>query len=306
MLYLYEPANGAPRFIVQEAKPDTEQTELPAVVEWSSDRTLITPRHLELDVDGRKVGGLMYRYDEMSGPIPVVLYLTDRPDRPRGAAFDSTAQALAATGLAVFAPSLSGTPGYGRKQANALEDQAATEAEALELLGIRQALAKIEGLDWGRVAVVGGGYGGALALLFAGSRPGQVQAVAAIDPIADWDTEFDFADAEQRAWLTRTFGVPATNRGAYAMRTPSTFVGVIDAPVLIVGTDRAPAGRALQLDELTADMRDLEVEFEHDVSHGETEWEVGLKVAQFLRRELQTVVSPAQTRVEQALDAAAV
>ena len=263
---------------------------------------------MEVEVDGRKIGGLMYRMDEISGPAPVVLYLADRPDRPRTAAFDPAAQALAASGLAVFAPSLSGTAGYGRKQTNALKDkdQVAAEAEAIELLGIRQALSTIEGIDWGRVAVVGSGYGGTLGLLFAGSRPGQAQAVVAIDPIADWDTEFDFADAELRAWLSRTFGIPATNRGTYATRTPSTFVGVIDAPVLIVGTDRAPAGRALQLDELTADMRDLEVEFEHEVSHGETEWETGLKIAAFLRRVLTAVESPLDVRAEQVLDAAAV
>jgi Tol biopolymer transport system component/dienelactone hydrolase len=306
VVYLYEPATGAPRFITQEPKADAERTELPPVVSWSAGRSLITPRHMEVDVDGRKIGGLMYRLDEISGPVPAVLYLADRPDQPKAATFDPAAQALASTGLAVFAPSLSGTTGYGRKQTNALKDQAATEAEALELLGIRQALSKIEGIDWGRVGIVGNGHGGTLALLFAGSRPGQVQAVAAIDPIADWDTEIDFTGPEQREWLFRTFGVPATNRGTYAMRTPSTFVGVIEAPVLVVGTDLAPAGRALQLDELTADMRDLEVEFEHEVSHGETEWETGLKIAAFLRRVLTAAVSPLDIRAEQVLDAATV
>jgi dipeptidyl aminopeptidase/acylaminoacyl peptidase len=306
VLYLSCPATGAPRFVVQEAKADAERFELPPVVAWSTERNLITPRHIEVETAERRVPGLFYRMDEVSGPTPAVLYLAERPDRRRAAEFDAVAQALAASGLALFAPSLRGTPGYGRKITGALKDQAAGEAEALELLAIHEALSKIEGVDWGRVAVVGSGHGGALALLFAGSRPGRVQAVAAIDPVADWDIEVDAADAEYRDWLTKTFGIRAGNRGVYALRTPSTFAGVIDVPVLIVGTDRAPAGRAQQLDELTADMRDLDVEFEHDVSHGESDWEVGLKVAQFLRRVLSAVESPVDARTEQVLDAAAV
>jgi dipeptidyl aminopeptidase/acylaminoacyl peptidase len=306
VVYLYQPATGAPRFIVQEPKADAERTELPTVVDWAADRNLVTPNHLEVESEGRKIGGLLYRMGELSGPSPVVIYLADRPDQPRVAGFNPFAQALAASGLTVFAPSLPGTAGYGRKITNALKERAGSEAEVLDLLGIREALKKVEGIDWGRVAVVGSGYGGAQALLFAGSRPGQVQAVVAIDPIADWDAEFDHADAQLRDWLTRIFGIPATSRGTYALRTPSTFVGVIDAPILIVGTDRAPEGRALQLDELTADMRELELPFEHEVSHGESEWEVGLKSAAFLRRVLTEVESPLDVRAEQVLDAAAV
>lgn len=306
VVYLYQPATGAPRFIVQEPKAEAERVELPAVVAWAADRALIAPRHLEVESEGRKLGGLLYRMGELSGPSPVVLYLAERPDRHRVAAFDPMAQALAASGLAVFAPSLPGTAGYGKKIANALKDRVTTEAEVLDLLGVREALKKVEGIDWGRVAVVGSGHGGTLALLMAGSRPGHVQAVVAIDPITDWDTEFDYADAAEREWLARTFGIPATSRGVYAMRTPATFVGVIDAPVMIVGTDRAPAGRALQLDELTADMHELDVSFEHDVSHGESAWELGLKIAGFLRRSLTSAESPLDQRAEQVLDAATV
>ena len=306
VVYLYQPAIGSPRFIVQEAKADAERTELPAVVGWSTDRSLIAPRHIEVEIGGKKLGGLFYQMSETSGPMPAVIYLGDRPDRARVAAFDPVAQALAATGLAVFAPVLPGSPGYGRKVTNALKDQIATEAEVADLLTIRDAVSKIGGIDYGRIAVAGSGHGGTLALLLAGSRPGQVQAVVAVDPIADWDLEFDFADASFRSWMTRNFGIPATNRGAYALRTPSTFVGVIDAALMIIGTDRAPAGRAAPLDELTADMRELDVHFEHEVSHGETEWDAALKAASFIRRSLTAVESPIDARVEHVMDAASV
>ena len=303
--YIYQPATGAARFIVQEPKADAERNELPMNDAWSADRSLITPRHIEVEISGRKIGGLLYQMSELSGPAPAVIYLAERPDGPRVAAFDVMAQALAATGLVVFAPTLPGTPGYGKKVLAALKDQSATESEVNDLLLMRDALKKFEGVDYGRIAVVGKGYGGSLALLLAGSRPGQVQAVVAIDPISDWDQEFDHADEGMRGWMTKNFGIPATSRGIYAVRTPATFVGVIDAPLMVIGTDQAPSGRASQLDELTADMRDLEVDFVHEVSLGESDWEVGAKAAAFLRQFLNAASSPIDDRVDAVMESSA-
>ena len=195
---------------------------------------------------------------ETTGPAPAVIYLGDRPDQARAAYFDPTAQALAATGLVVFAPTLPGSPGYSRKVTNALKDQLGPKPRLeISLYSRRHQKIRRHRLrpDRGRRK-----RSWRHAWATTGGEPaGQVQAVVAIDPIADWDLEFDFADADFRAWMTKNFGIPATNRGTYALRTPSTFVGVIDAALLIIGTDRAPAGRAAQLDELTADMRELEV-----------------------------------------------
>jgi dipeptidyl aminopeptidase/acylaminoacyl peptidase len=307
---MIDPGDGtvrSPRFIVQEPKADAERTELPIAVAWSANRTLVTPRHAEVELNGRKVGGLVYRPIEISGLAPIVVYLGERPETARTAGFDAFAQSLVASGLAVFAPTLPGTPGYGKKITNALKEGTVGEAEVDDLLALHAALEQFEGIDYGRVAVIGRGYGATLALLFAGSRPGHVQAVAAIDPITDWDTEFDNADAGFRAWLGTTYGIPALARGVYALRTPSTFAGVIDAPLLLIGTDDAPVGRADQLEELLSDLADLEVtSFEHETAHGASDWELGQTVASFLRRSLTAAASPVDARVEQALEAAAI
>ncbi|MGI8475033.1 MAG: S9 family peptidase [Thermomicrobiales bacterium] len=301
VLYAFTPATGPTRFIAQAATADAERTELPTAVPAAPVRALVAPTPIEFDVNGRKLGGLSYRMSELSGPVPAVVYLGDDPERPLHAAFDAVAQALAAAGLAVYVPSLPGTPGYGKKIANGLKETAGTEAEAADLLGILEIIRSAEGVDKHRLAVAGTGHGGALALTLAGSRPGQVQAVAAIDPVADWDTEFDNAGAERRRWLVDNLGVPAASRGAYTLRTPSTFVGVIDAPILLVGTDRAPNRRTEQIDLLTADMRELDMHFEHEVATLETDWETGARVAAFLRRTLAAVVPPADPRMDDAL-----
>jgi dipeptidyl aminopeptidase/acylaminoacyl peptidase len=306
VVYLYQPATGFARFIAQEPKADAERTELPAAVAWSAPRALVTPYHAEIEVNGRKIGGLLYRPVEISGPVPIAIVLTDRPETARAARFDLFAQSLVASGLAVYAVSLPGTGGYGRKVITALKEQTGSELEVGELMGVLGAVKTFEGIDYGRIAVIGAGYGGTLAMLLAGSRPGQVQSVVAIDPITDWDIEYDHADAALRAWLAKTYGVPALARGVYALRTPITFAGVIDAPLLLIATDRAPAGRAEQLDELLADLGELEASYEHEESRGESEWQLGQRVAAFLRRSLAAATSPIDARIEQAMEAAAI
>lgn len=285
VVYRYAPETGAPRFVVQEPKLDAERTELPPAVPWAPGRTLVEPTSFEFDTaGGLKLGGFIYRQSELAGPVPGVLYLGDRPDRPRDARFRAPEQALAAAGFAVFAPSLPGTPGCGRTITNALRDVVNIEAEVSDLVDAAAALRSQKGIDGERIAVVGRGHGGALALLLAGGRPGTVQAVVAIDPIADWDLEFDQADDAYRAWHARNLGLPAAARGHHALRTPETFVGVIDVPLLLLGTDTAPPGRASQLDALTATMQELDRRYDQDVSLGETEWATTARAARFLRQ----------------------
>ena len=305
VLYCYAPATEAARFYVQEAKNDAERTTLPAAVAWNSDRTFAQPSHAEYDINGRKIGGLLYRIGEQAGEIPGVILLSDRADRPNLSEFALTAQALAVAGLAVLVPTLPGSTGYGKKITNGLKD-APSEAEVSDLAGLVEHLKKIDGIDKNRIAIVGEGHGGALALLLAGARMGAVQAVAVVDPIADWNTEFDHADAVRRAWLTMNFGLPAVSFGPYAERTPITFAGLIDVPLLLIGTDPAPAGRADQLELLAADLRELNVSFELESATGETPWTIGKRIAAFLRETLVAVVPPADPRVDFALAADAV
>jgi dienelactone hydrolase len=189
----------------------------------------------------------------------------------------------------VFVPTLAGTPGEGRKLTNALAEKADTEAEVFDLLALVDALGSVAGIDSKRIGIVGVGHGGALALALAGSQPGMVQVVAAVDPLCDWNAEFDHATHSMRDWIVSNIGLPATNQGRIAVRTPATWAGIIDAPLLLMGTERASAGRASQLDGLTATLRELDRSFEHDVSVAEPEWDAARRVASFIRSHLDAV-----------------
>ncbi len=283
VVYRFAPSTGSPHFIVQETKKDAERTILPAAVEWRADRPLIMPAFVEYETSkGAKLGGLYYRDPAAVGLTPVVIVLGDAPYARQDATFRPVEQALAAAGFGVFAPILPGSPGLGKKIQNDLQGETA-EAETLTLLETITAVREFEAVDGHSIAIVGWGYGGALALVLAGARPGSVQAVVAIDPVCDWDDEFDQSTRDWREWQVRNFGLPTLSRGKHALRTPATFIGVADSPLLLIGTDRATDGRASQLASLLAIMQELETPHTHESAGKESLWETGERAARFIR-----------------------
>jgi dipeptidyl aminopeptidase/acylaminoacyl peptidase len=294
VVYAYAGVGEPFRFIVQENKTDAaERAELP-VGEWSTDTTLIKPSWSDFKTTtGAKLSGSFYFPRELSGWAPGVLFLGDHPERPRDNRFRATEQVLARNGFAVFAPSLPGTPGLGRKVTNLLKEQVDSESEIYDLIDALDALRNMPSVDGDRIAVVGQGYGGTLALLLAGGRPGTVKAAVAIDPITDWDLELDEADDEWRSWILKNYGLPSANAGRYALRTPATFAGVIDAPLLMIDTDRTPIHRTIQREVLAGTIREIGVDVREQVVTGETEWETAGRAAKFVRDAIKSIAPKA-------------
>ena len=282
VLYVYQSATVGPTLYVQEPKADAERTVIPVFPEWTPSRPVTTPRHQELAIDDVKTGALVYRWTEQSGPIPAVIVLRDFPEQAHVAGLNMLEQALAAYGLVVVVPTMPGTPGEGRKVSTGLIGRTDIDAEVYDLLSVIEAVTAIPDIAQDRIGLVGSGQGGALAMVLAGSRPHAVQVVAAVDPVCDWNTEFDHAGDETRAWILDNLGLPATNQGVYAVRTPKTFAGVIEEPLMLMGTEHAPAGRSAQLDSLTVILRDLNHHFVQDVSLAEDEWTAMSRVAAFV------------------------
>ena len=283
-VYAFAAPDRAPTLIVQAPTPDAERVELTPAAAWSAPAA-VPPTSLEfLGGHGAKLGGLLYRRAESAGPAPGVLLVDDLPFGHRAAAPAPPAQALAAAGLAVFAPHLPGATGLGRKVADGLRAGAEVETEIGDLADAATALGGVEGVSLDRLAVVGHGYGGTLALLLTGGRPGIVQAAVTIDPIADWALELDRAPAAARAWIVRQFGLPAAGAARYALRTPATFAAPIDVPLLLIGTAGAAAWRAEQLDALAATLAEVGVVFEREEVAGDPSVEPYRRAAAFLTR----------------------
>jgi dipeptidyl aminopeptidase/acylaminoacyl peptidase len=264
-IYLFGSPVTPSSVIVQEPEPDAEWQTLPIAIPWEAPRTLVTPTRLDFVAgSGSKVAGLLYRRSELSGPAPGAVVVDDAPFGHRTMTPRPPEQTLAAAGLAVFAPHLHGAPGFGRKVADGLRLGADAETEVSDLADAAAALAGAPDVMGDRIAVVGQGYGGTLALLLAGGRPGIVGAVVAIDPIADWEVELDQSSGEGRSWLLERLGLPVAHRARYELRTPATFAAPIDVPLLLIATASAPPWRRSQLDALIETLTEYGVAFERE------------------------------------------
>ncbi len=284
VVYQFAPATGSPHFIVQEAKKDAERNILPSAIPWHAGRPLISPTYTEFETSsGAKVGGLLYRDPAIAGKSPGIIVLDDKPFQRIDATFGPFEQALAAAGFAVLTPTLPGRPGAGKKAATVPGSSGSPDAELLDITDAITMLRELPSVDDRKVALVGYGYGGAMAMLLAGAHPGSVEAIVAIDPVADWDDEFSHGSVEWRSWQMKTFGLPSASRGFHSMRTPATFAGVIECPALILGTASATPGRATQRSELLETVASLGSTIEHEDLGRAGTWEIAERAALFIR-----------------------
>ena len=192
----------------------------------------------------------------------------------------------------MLSPVLHGATGFGTAVEDDLADYADTELEATDLAAAGEALAAREDVDGSRLALIGHGYGGGLAIVAAGARPGVYSTVVAIDPVTDWALELDQADRGWRQWVTRQYGLPLTHADRYALRTPETFAGVIGAELILVSTAAATEARRAQLGMFRAFLDEIGVSctlYELDTETvPATLYEVGQRLARLLRRERAT------------------
>lgn len=303
VVYQFASATEAPAFIVQEAKKDVERLYIPVAGGWTAQKWFVAPEHVDYEIKGGlKAGALLFR-TAGDGARPGVIMLGPNPQRGNTYAYDSTIQALVHRGFAVIVPTLPGNPGYGKKIVKAMQERAGTEAEISDLVDLANWARSLESVDSTRLALVGAGYGGALALLLPGARPGVVDAVAVIDPVTDWDDELDQTDDEFADWYLTSMGLPSANRGKTALRTPTTFAGVLDLPVLLVGTSRASTGRAVQLERFAAALEELDVPYAREYAENESTWQTAERVAAFL--EHPSVPEPSAKAAGEIVDAPA-
>jgi dipeptidyl aminopeptidase/acylaminoacyl peptidase len=200
----------------------------------ASRRQIVTPtRELVDAADGFTIEGWLYRPPGLEGPLPTVMHLHGGPEAQDRPGFNALFQALVAEGIAVFAPNVRGSTGYGRSFECAddgpLRYGAISDVAACAVHLLRTGIAVP-----GRLACAGRSYGGYLTLAALTFHPELFAAGVDICGMSDLLTFYAHTEAWIAAVAVPKYGDPIRDAELLADLSPLRRFHRLRAPLLAV------------------------------------------------------------------------
>jgi dipeptidyl aminopeptidase/acylaminoacyl peptidase len=232
--------------------------------------------------DGKQIPAFLYKPAGFTGRMPVVLSIHGGPEaqeRPRYA-YAGFYQYLASRGIAILAPNIRGSTGYGKSYQELIHHDWGGD----ELKDLEAAVKYLRGLDWvdpDRIGVYGGSFGG-FATLSCVSRLPDYWA-AAVDLVGPANL-VTFAKAVPPTWrrmMAKWVGDPETEVDFLMERSPITYVDQIKAPLFVIQGANDPRVVKAESDQIVERLRGRGVAVRYDVyddeGHGFTKRENELR-----------------------------
>jgi dipeptidyl aminopeptidase/acylaminoacyl peptidase len=207
---------------------------LPADPDPARGAGLVEPTlHRFTGEDGLGLTGWLFRPGGALGPLPTLLWLHGGPEAQERPTFQPLFQALLTAGVAVFAPNVRGSTGFGRSfsRADDLDRRfvAITDVRAAAGFLVDAGLA-----DPARLGVSGRSYGGYLTLAALTSFPELFRVGVNICGISDFETFY----AETEPWIaaaaTTKYGDPQADGALLRALSPIHAIDRVSAPLLVV------------------------------------------------------------------------
>jgi dipeptidyl aminopeptidase/acylaminoacyl peptidase len=202
--------------------------------------TLVTPELVKFPAhDGLELSGWLYRVPglsdppEATAPGPVVMSFHGGPEGQERPGFNSTYQALLSRGIAVFAPNVRGSTGFGKKFVNL--DNGPLRVEGVkDIKDCVDFLVSHKIADPKRIGIMGGSYGGYMTLAGLTEYPDLLAAGADLYGIVNFETFFSHTEPWMAAISTIEYGDPVTQKDMLASLSPLHKIDRIKAPTLVL------------------------------------------------------------------------
>ena len=198
--------------------------------------------------DGLELQGLLYRPAGTTLPLPTVVLLHGGPESQERPAFSILVQSLVTAGLAVFAPNVRGSTGYGQAFVG-LDDLDRREVSFGDVPATVQFLIDTGFSIPGRIGVHGWSYGGYLALVALTWWPKLFVSGSSHAGMSDLLTFF----AETETWMAAAsvteYGDPQTDAGLLRELSPLPRFDRETAPILLVHGEQdtnVPVGESIR------------------------------------------------------------
>lgn len=259
----------SPTNIVTVDLASGQLSRLTAVAPVSADPTaFVEPELVRYPArDGRQIPAYVYRPSGGSGPIGVVMVVHGGPALQERSSYsnDGFLQYLVALGMAVVAPNIRGSGGYGMAYQQ-LSHQDWGGGDLRDLADAAGWLQRQPWVDPARIGLVGRSYGG-FAVLSCVSRLPEVNWAAA----AVWcgpSNLVTFTRSQPPGWRAQTVvlvGDPDTQADFLMSRSPVAYVHQIRTPLLVIQGGNDPRVPKHESDQIVAQLRARGVEVRYDV-----------------------------------------
>ena len=196
--------------------------------------------------DGEPITYFLYR-PAVENP-PVVMVVHGGPEARFAPRYDPFVIRLLADGIAVAAPNVRGSAGWGRRFVS-LDDRRLRLDSVRDLTAVHASLAE-QGVDASRVAVIGASYGGYMTLAALAFYPSLWAAGIATVGISSLLTFLENTSPYRRRFREVEYGFLDTDRDFLIEASPMTHVDRIRAPLMLIhgaNDPRVPVGEARQL-----------------------------------------------------------
>nr|WP_304220179.1 S9 family peptidase [Fredinandcohnia onubensis] len=241
--------------------------------------------------DGLEIEALLFKANEDVSNGHVILWPHGGPQAAERKSFRAMFQFLVNRGYSIFAPNFRGSTGYGLKFAKMVEGD----------WGHGPRFDNIEGLEWliangyadrEKILLLGGSYGGYMALLLHGKHQDYFKAV--IDIFGPSDL-FSFINSVPEHWkpvMNQWVGDPVKDREKLIEFSPITHLEGMVKPMLVIQGANDPRVVKAESDKIVQALQDKGREVEYlvleDEGHGfskkENEIKVNRKILEFFDR----------------------
>jgi dipeptidyl aminopeptidase/acylaminoacyl peptidase len=208
---------------------------------------LVTPALQRIEsFDGEPITYFLYKPAVDNPPVVVVVH--GGPEARFAPRYDPFIIRLVAEGIAVVAPNVRGSAGWGRRFVS-LDDRRLRLNSVRDLSAVHGSLAG-QGVDATRVAVMGGSYGGYMTLAALAFSPDLWAAGIATVGISSLLTFLENTSPYRRRVREVEYGFLDTDRDFLIEASPMTHVDQIRAPLMLIhgaNDPRVPVGEARQL-----------------------------------------------------------
>jgi dipeptidyl aminopeptidase/acylaminoacyl peptidase len=253
---------GRPRRITESAHPGVDLS------------SLVKPRLERFKAhDGLELSGLLYVPPGFKAPGPCVLSFHGGPEGQERPVFNRTYQALLASGIAVFAPNVRGSTGFGKTFVH-LDDREKRFDGVRDIQACADHVVKIGVADRKRLGITGGSYGGYMTMAGITEFPDLFAGAACICGIVNFLTFFQHTQPWMAAVSKSEYGDPNTQRDLLEKLSPINKLDRAKTPLLVLHGANDTNVPLIEAQQMVDELRKRNVEVEAvifpDEGHGFT------------------------------------